>query len=719
MDWSHRNYLSFVFVSQLFRIMNQLFKPICTRSIAVVFARLAHFMHNQTVYNNYMECKYPFALDSNNNLVDILSAQQGDELFCPFCGKRMIPRLKGEYRMKHFAHKESCTETWTYDMSEWHRMWQSFFPGKTEEFMEYNGKKHKADVFANNKVIEFQHSPMTLEEFRDRNDFYSSFGYDVIWVFDLTELVEKGNIEKIRDANMEYKWLYTLALFKGMDLPNEKATIFFQLNKLTDMNDPILLRVYKEAENFKYFYADSKVAMSANEFIKYINGSYNDMVSQIFDESKNSSESNKYPFVVENDRYNTKRFKYPKTIEELWDFRYEYMIVNRVRSNKYYKIYGNDFSRGIRASRGSDGRVRGGSYWEDISGSHISVWSLEECGFKNPSQINKATEKEAYEDTVSNADRILEWKRYKDFSNQKTDKEQTLADLVDMNYPHSFVARSKFGESYLFFLFKKTFHYTYERDCYFRYYNAYYYDPEINEYLDGLEANCFIRNHLLEQKWERLIPDKISNDHERIPSIVKYHVEKPAEFIGSYTLNELRDMNRGENFVAKCKSKSLVCLFIASGYFAHNAYEYDIETEEYEENGKSLNHIVWGDYEKLKWQLYQHKYPGMELNYKIRNKQNEVFRNLGKNTNEKGEDFYTVFELASKTDGDVILAKCTLTNYLYRITFSSNRGFGKRIMKVEIFNEETGEELTGSLDGFDYRMVNLSIWKQYTDDNKQ
>ncbi len=665
-----------------------------------------------------MECKYPFALDLNNKLIDIMSAQQGEEYFCPFCGKRMIPRLKGEYRMKHFAHKESCTETWTYDMSEWHRMWQSFFPGKTEEFMEYGGNKHKADVFTNNKVIEFQHSPMVLEEFRDRNEFYTSLGYEVIWVFDLTELVEKGNIAAIDNAGIEFKWSYTLALFKGMDLPNEKATIFFQLDKLTDMNEPVLLRVYKETDNFKYFFADTKTAMSANEFIKYINGSYNDMVSQIFDENKSSPESTKYPFVVVNDRYNAKQYKYPKTIEELWDFRYEYMIVHRARSNNYYKIYGDDFTRGIRASRGADGRVRSGNYWEDISGSHISVWHLEECGFRDGSQISKATEKEAYEDTIKNVDHTLKWKRYKDFSNQETDREQTFTDLVDMNYPHSFVARCKYGESNLFFLFKNTFHYTYDSDYYFRYYNAYYYDPEINEYLDGLEANCFIRNHLIEQKWEKLIPNETISDHEHIPNIVKYHVEKPAEFIGSYTPDELKDMNRGKDFVAKCKSKNLVCLFLASGYFGHNAYEYDIETEEYEQNGRSLNHIVWGDYKNLKWQMYQHIYPGMELNYKIKNKQNEVFRNIGKKTDEKEENHHTISELARESEGDVILAKCSLTKYLYKITLSSNRGFGKRIMKVEIYDEDTGEELTGSLDAFDYRMVNLSIWEKFVDNDE-
>ena len=208
------------------------------------------------------------------------------------------------------------------------------------------------------------------------------------------------------------------------------------------------------------------------------------------------------------------------------------------------------------------------------------------------------------------------------------------------------------------------------------------------------------------------------NDHEHIPNIVKYHIEKPAEFIGSYTPDEIKDMNRGKDFIAKCKSKNLVCIFLASGYFTHYAYEYDIETEEYEQNGTNLNHIVWGDYKNLKWQLYQHVYPGMELNYKIKNKQNEVFRNIGKITDEKEEKHYTISELARQTEGDVILAKCSLTKFLYKITLSSNRGFGKRIMKVEIFDEETGEELTGSLDAFDYRMVNLSIWEMYINDNE-
>ena len=44
-------------------------------------------------------------------------------------------------------------------------------------------------------VIEFQHSPITAEEFNVRNQFYLTYGKKVIWIFDLSEEFEDGRID--------------------------------------------------------------------------------------------------------------------------------------------------------------------------------------------------------------------------------------------------------------------------------------------------------------------------------------------------------------------------------------------------------------------------------------------------------------------------------------------------------------------------------------------
>lgn len=129
------------------------------------------------------------AADKDGNRVLIENAVEGVEYFCPICGKRVIIRAKESLAVaQHFAHKkgECCPDKWNYnDKSEWHRAWQNWFPKECQEVVvENNGVKHRADVFINGTVIEFQHSPITAEEIAERNKFYAACGYKIVWVFD-------------------------------------------------------------------------------------------------------------------------------------------------------------------------------------------------------------------------------------------------------------------------------------------------------------------------------------------------------------------------------------------------------------------------------------------------------------------------------------------------------------------------------------------------------
>ena len=96
-------------------------------------------------------------------------------------------------RQAVIVHKKGtqCLDGWSHDMSEWHRAWQEKFPEECREVVvEKNGVKHRADVLINNTVIEFQHSPITNEEILERNNFYLSCGYPVVWVFDATDKIK-------------------------------------------------------------------------------------------------------------------------------------------------------------------------------------------------------------------------------------------------------------------------------------------------------------------------------------------------------------------------------------------------------------------------------------------------------------------------------------------------------------------------------------------------
>ena len=60
-------------------------------------------------------------------------------------------------------------DDWKYDMSEWHRGWQSRFPENVREIVvEHRGECHRADILMGGYVIEFQHSPISAGEFERR-----------------------------------------------------------------------------------------------------------------------------------------------------------------------------------------------------------------------------------------------------------------------------------------------------------------------------------------------------------------------------------------------------------------------------------------------------------------------------------------------------------------------------------------------------------------------
>ena len=134
------------------------------------------------------------AVDKDGNKVAIADAEAGKEYFCPVCKSPVSVRAqRSESVTAHFAHKRGvkCLDDWKHDMSEWHCQWQERFPVECREcVVEHNGERHRADVLFRGFVFEFQHSPISCEEFTKRNQFYLNCGYRVIWIFDATEKIK-------------------------------------------------------------------------------------------------------------------------------------------------------------------------------------------------------------------------------------------------------------------------------------------------------------------------------------------------------------------------------------------------------------------------------------------------------------------------------------------------------------------------------------------------
>jgi hypothetical protein len=103
---------------------------------------------------------------------------------CPHCGEEVISKC-GRVKVWHWAHKsrEVC-DPWWENETEWHRAWKDKFPKEWQEIAAVDsktGETHIADVkTSHGLVVEFQHSPMPLEEMTARERFYGN----MIWIVD-------------------------------------------------------------------------------------------------------------------------------------------------------------------------------------------------------------------------------------------------------------------------------------------------------------------------------------------------------------------------------------------------------------------------------------------------------------------------------------------------------------------------------------------------------
>lgn len=130
-----------------------------------------------------------FANDANGVRTPIYRANKNQKYYCPCCGEQMIQK-RGSVIKHHFAHKslENCVSYYD-NKGEWHREMQDLFPEDNREIFNNECGKHIFDVLTHNgRIIEFQNSPMSIDEFWKRTGDYVShtIKHDtprMIWVF--------------------------------------------------------------------------------------------------------------------------------------------------------------------------------------------------------------------------------------------------------------------------------------------------------------------------------------------------------------------------------------------------------------------------------------------------------------------------------------------------------------------------------------------------------
>lgn len=193
------------------------------------------------------------ALNSQKIRVAAIEAVDNGQYYCPVCHHEVILR-NGHIRNAHFAHRVGdCSDSWNYDMSEWHRHKQELFPVECQEVViESHGTVHRADVLVEDVVIEFQHSSISSSEFIDRNAFYNELGYRVAWVFDVTE--QWNNKALFYDDTTEnpncMRWKYPKGVLQFGPRPsyhNKEVSIGLAWDG--DDNPDIAYRVIKSSSN--------------------------------------------------------------------------------------------------------------------------------------------------------------------------------------------------------------------------------------------------------------------------------------------------------------------------------------------------------------------------------------------------------------------------------------------------------------------------------------
>ena len=268
------------------------------------------------------------AKDKFGKLTYIDDAIKGDMYYCQICNQPMMQRHCVD-RIDHFAHYSPhgnnnivpCSDHWGYDKTEWHMEWQKRFPvDNMERVLEYRGKKHIADVLVGDIVVEFQHSPISLEEFAERNDFYTDLGYKVVWVFDLVDEYDNGRFAQ-NDYEWYYKWAHAKKLFRNIALESVKATIYFQLSNDTDPEVGVLERVKEIHDEGRLVKTDSKNCFSIKEFVEMINSN-----------SKELFERPKAPDSLDN----------CNSIVGLWDESYSFMIVRNKHTSDVFYVFGKE-----------------------------------------------------------------------------------------------------------------------------------------------------------------------------------------------------------------------------------------------------------------------------------------------------------------------------------------------------------------------------------------
>lgn len=146
------------------------------------------------------------ALNAKKERISASQAESQDCFYCPVCGAKVMLK-RGQVRHPYFSHQQNvlCSDDYSSEMSAWHYEWQDQFPPENQEIIfADHGETHRADVSVGKIILEFQESPLAIDEFQRRNRFYAGVGKTILWLFDASSSAPQGSFREWTDLPSDF-----------------------------------------------------------------------------------------------------------------------------------------------------------------------------------------------------------------------------------------------------------------------------------------------------------------------------------------------------------------------------------------------------------------------------------------------------------------------------------------------------------------------------------
>ncbi len=151
---------------------------------------------------------------------ELVEAAPDLQAFCPTCNAPLLAKC-GEINLWHWAHQAGDCDPWHEPETEWHLAWKRLV---RPEYREVTLGCHRADIRTpEGRVIELQHSPLSVSDINEREKFYNSNNY-LVWIFDAVEFKNNLWFSGTSTEFVHFTWRYLRKTLRYIPSP-----LFFDL----------------------------------------------------------------------------------------------------------------------------------------------------------------------------------------------------------------------------------------------------------------------------------------------------------------------------------------------------------------------------------------------------------------------------------------------------------------------------------------------------------